>query len=67
MTTCARCHHAEKDHCKGGVIHSSPKAAQEMSGRNARFCIGRHCTQPLCSCTVYLPEDNVKIEEIESL
>lgn len=47
---CARCEHHDKDHCKGGQVHSSPKEAQAMAGRGSSICIVRHCLHPLCSC-----------------
>lgn len=52
---CTRCGHPEKDHCKGAAVHTSPKEAQMMSGRGATICVGRHCLQPLCCCTEYVP------------
>lgn len=51
---CRTCGHPSKDHCKGGVPHSSHKEAQAMSGLGAVICVGRHCNQPICSCTEFV-------------
>lgn len=48
---CACCNHEDKDHCKGGVKHSTYKDQARMVPKpKTTACKTRHCTQPLCCC-----------------
>ena len=48
---CAFCDHKRKDHCKPGTWHSNYKDAARMVAKpRGGYCVGSHCTSPLCCC-----------------
>jgi len=53
---CSYCKHEEKDHCVGNIKHAlwSDQKRQVPNPRTL-VCAGRHCTQPICCCTKFIP------------
>lgn len=55
---CERCGHSERQHCKGGELHSDHKEDARMIPikwrKNTVTCGTRHCEEPLCSCVEFV-------------
>jgi len=55
---CEFCNHEDKDHCKGGELHSDHKEDARMVEikyrKGSRVCVSRHCDQPLCCCLAFI-------------
>jgi hypothetical protein len=50
------CSHPFKEHCAGGIFHSSYKdAMRQVPNPRGAKCVSTHCESVLCCCTVFRP------------